>query len=103
MAQPKFFLQPLAAAICVACYSSVVVAKTDVVPTIDSSEIETLAPIVATAIKGNDANKKLKQSVNFFVNKIKIEPNLYWALLYCFPTNFRVCLCCYVAGYSFLL
>ncbi|OTG86803.1 TonB-dependent copper receptor [Acinetobacter sp. ANC 4558] len=56
MAQPKFFLQPLAAAICVACYSSVVVAKTDVVPTIDSSEIETLAPIVATAIKGNDAN-----------------------------------------------
>jgi len=49
MAQPKFFLQPLSAAICVACYSATAV----------SSEVETtqfLAPIVVTAQQGNDAN-----------------------------------------------
>ena len=56
MAQPKFFLQPLAAAICVACSSGVVFAETKLEPTVDSSEVETLAPIVVTAIKGNDAN-----------------------------------------------
>jgi iron complex outermembrane receptor protein len=49
MAQPKFFLQPLSAAICVACYSATAV----------SAEVETtqfLAPIVVTAQQGNDAN-----------------------------------------------
>ncbi|WP_374531873.1 TonB-dependent copper receptor [Acinetobacter sp.] len=49
MAQPKFFLQPLSAAICVACYSATAV----------SSEVETtqfLAPIVVTAQQGNDVN-----------------------------------------------
>lgn len=49
MAQPKFFLQPLAAAICVACYSPVVFAET---PT----HVQSLAPIVMTAHQGNDAN-----------------------------------------------
>ncbi|MFC6053531.1 TonB-dependent copper receptor [Acinetobacter sp. Ac_877] len=49
MAQPKFFLQPLAAAICVACYSPVVLAN-------DSSESKKLAPITVTAQAGNDAN-----------------------------------------------
>ncbi|AVH15368.1 TonB-dependent copper receptor [Acinetobacter indicus] len=49
MAQPKFFLQPLAAAICVACYSPVVFAET---PT----PVQSLAPIVVTAHQGNDAN-----------------------------------------------
>ena len=56
MAQPKFFLQPLAAAICVAFYSAATCAETTVSPTVNSSEIETLAPIVATAYAGNDAN-----------------------------------------------
>lgn len=56
MAQPKFFLQPLTAAICVACYSGTIFAQAQPEPTIDSSEIETLAPIVATAYQGNDAN-----------------------------------------------
>ncbi|MCJ8161461.1 TonB-dependent copper receptor [Acinetobacter zhairhuonensis] len=49
MAQPKLFLQPLSAAICVACYSATAV----------SAEVETtqfLAPIVVTAQQGNDAN-----------------------------------------------
>jgi iron complex outermembrane receptor protein len=49
MAQPKFFLQPLSVAICVACYSA----------TAASAEVETtqfLAPIVVTAQQGNDAN-----------------------------------------------
>lgn len=49
MAQPKFFLQPLAAAICVACYSPVVFAET---PT----PVQSLAPIVVTSTAGNDAN-----------------------------------------------
>lgn len=49
MAQPKFFLQPLSAAICVACYSPVVLAN-------DSSESKKLAPITVTAQAGNDAN-----------------------------------------------
>ncbi|MDK1684989.1 TonB-dependent copper receptor [Acinetobacter terrestris] len=50
MAQPKFFLQPLAAAICVAYYSASVFAQEQ------TAIIQTLAPIVATAHQGNDAN-----------------------------------------------
>lgn len=51
MVMPHFVLQPLAAAICVVCYSSAVYA--DVVPT---RSVHSLAPIVATAYEGNDAN-----------------------------------------------
>ncbi len=49
MAQPKFFLQPLAAAICVACYSTVVFAN-------DLTDSKKLAPITVTAQAGNDAH-----------------------------------------------
>jgi iron complex outermembrane receptor protein len=49
MAQPTFFLQPLAAAISLACFSSVVFAAEA-----DSAHI--LAPIVVTAQQGNDAH-----------------------------------------------
>ena len=49
MAQPKFSLQPLAATICVACYSSVVMAN-------DAMPVQTFAPIVVTSAAGNDAN-----------------------------------------------
>ena len=49
MAQPKFFLQPLAAAICVACYSTAVFAN-------DLNESKKLAPITVTAQAGNDAH-----------------------------------------------
>ncbi|WP_180078449.1 TonB-dependent copper receptor [Acinetobacter sp. YH12208] len=49
MAQPKFFLQPLAAAICVACYSQVSMAN-------ESLPVYTMAPIVVTSAAGNDAN-----------------------------------------------
>lgn len=49
MAQPKLFLQPLAAAISLACFSSVVFAAEA-----DSAHI--LAPIVVTAQQGNDAH-----------------------------------------------
>ncbi|OTG63899.1 TonB-dependent copper receptor [Acinetobacter silvestris] len=49
MAQPKFFLQPLAAAISVACYSGLVFADTQQITT-------QLAPIVVTAQLANDAN-----------------------------------------------
>jgi len=49
MAQSKFLLQPLAAAICVACYSSVVMAN-------ESMPVQTMAPIVVTSTAGNDAN-----------------------------------------------
>ena len=49
MAQPKFSLQPLAAAICVACYSSIVMAN-------DAMPVQTFAPIVVTSASGNDAN-----------------------------------------------
>ncbi|WP_313398881.1 TonB-dependent copper receptor, partial [Acinetobacter variabilis] len=48
MAQPKFSLQPLAAAICVACYSSMVLAN--------EAPVQTMAPIVVTSTAGNDAN-----------------------------------------------
>lgn len=48
MAQPKFSLQPLAAAICVACYSSIVMAN-------DAMPVQTFAPIVVTSASGNDA------------------------------------------------
>ncbi|OAL80950.1 TonB-dependent receptor [Acinetobacter sp. SFB] len=50
MAQPKFYLQPLAAAICMACYSASVFAEQQ------NTIVQTLAPIVATAHSGNDAN-----------------------------------------------
>lgn len=49
MAQPKFFLQPLAAAICVACYSTAVFAD-------DLNDSKKLAPITVTAQAGNDAH-----------------------------------------------
>ena len=49
MAQPKFFLQPLAAAICVICYSPVTMAN-------ETMPVQTLAPIVVTSTAGNDAN-----------------------------------------------
>lgn len=49
MAQPKFSLQPLAAAICVACYSSTVLAN-------GTMPVQTMAPIVVTSTAGNDAN-----------------------------------------------
>ncbi|WP_406612659.1 TonB-dependent copper receptor [Acinetobacter schindleri] len=49
MAQPKFSLQPLAAAICVACYSSTVLAN-------EAIPVQTMAPIVVTSATGNDAN-----------------------------------------------
>ena len=49
MAQPKFSLQPLAAAICVACYSSMVLAN-------EAMPVQTMAPIVVTSATGNDAN-----------------------------------------------
>src|SRR5690606_4067547 len=42
-------LQPLAAAICVACYSSVAMAN-------DAMPVQTFAPIVVTSAAGNDAN-----------------------------------------------
>lgn len=53
MAQPKFYLQPLAAAICVVCYSSTSFAQ---VHEHDDKNSVTLAPIVLTAQKANDAN-----------------------------------------------
>ncbi|HRA29886.1 MAG TPA: TonB-dependent copper receptor [Acinetobacter johnsonii] len=49
MAQPTFFLQPLAAAISLACFSSVVFAA-------DADSAHMLAPIVVTAQQGNDAH-----------------------------------------------
>ena len=56
MAQPKFFLQPLAAAICVACYSNVVFAEVMPSDMAEQKAVQTLAPIVVTAHQGNDAN-----------------------------------------------
>ncbi|WOE30709.1 MULTISPECIES: TonB-dependent copper receptor [unclassified Acinetobacter] len=56
MLQPKFLLQPLAAAICVVYSTTILATPTQLKPTIDSSEVETLAPIVVTAQHGNDAN-----------------------------------------------
>ena len=50
MAQSKFLLQPLAAAICVVCYSAAVSAESI------STQRQTLAPIVATAQQGNAAS-----------------------------------------------
>ncbi|KGT48652.1 TonB-dependent copper receptor [Acinetobacter sp. HR7] len=49
MAQPQFFLQPLAAAVCVASYSSAVMANEHI-------PVQTMAPIVVTSAAGNDAN-----------------------------------------------
>lgn len=50
MAQPKFFLQPLSAAICVACYSGAVFAAEQV------HVAQRLAPIVVTVQTAHDAN-----------------------------------------------
>ncbi|MDM1737416.1 TonB-dependent copper receptor [Acinetobacter towneri] len=52
MAQPKFLLQPIAAAVCVACYSASAFANQSML----SANTHSLAPIVATAQQGNDAN-----------------------------------------------
>lgn len=52
MAQPKFLLQPVAAAVCVACYS----ASTFADQTVLTANAHSLAPIVATAQQGNAAN-----------------------------------------------
>lgn len=52
MAQPKFLLQPIAAAVCVACYSASAFADQSML----SANTHSLAPIVATAQQGNDAN-----------------------------------------------
>ncbi|MEN8358762.1 TonB-dependent copper receptor [Acinetobacter towneri] len=52
MAQPKFLLQPIAAAVCVACYSASAFADQSML----SVNTHSLAPIVATAQQGNDAN-----------------------------------------------
>ena len=52
MAQPKFLLQPVAAAVCVACYSASAFAD----QTVLTANVHNLAPIVATAQQGNDAN-----------------------------------------------
>lgn len=49
MAQPQFFLQPLAAAVFVACYSTATFAH-------DQEHAAQLAPIVVTAQLNNDAN-----------------------------------------------
>lgn len=49
MAQPKFFLQPLAAAICVIYYSPATMAN-------EMMPVQTMAPIVVTSTAGNDAN-----------------------------------------------
>ena len=57
MAQPKFFLQPLAAAICVVFYSGTASASSEVQQNSNSiKQSVNLAPIVATAHQGNDAN-----------------------------------------------
>ncbi|AMW77575.1 TonB-dependent copper receptor [Acinetobacter sp. TGL-Y2] len=63
MAQPKFYLQPLAAAICVVCYSPIAFANVEALADAISAKqaipvktIQSLAPIVATAHQGNDAN-----------------------------------------------
>ncbi|WP_180187284.1 TonB-dependent copper receptor [Acinetobacter sp. YH01012] len=52
MAQPKFLLQPVAAAVCVACYSASAFAD----QTVLTASAHSLAPIVATAQQGNAAN-----------------------------------------------
>ncbi|WP_179990677.1 TonB-dependent copper receptor [Acinetobacter sp. YH12252] len=52
MAQPKFLLQPIAAAVCVACYSASAFADQSML----SANTHSLAPIVATAQQGNAAN-----------------------------------------------
>ncbi len=55
MAQPKFLLQPLTAAICIACYSPLVFAN--VQATTDGvMPVHTLAPIVVTTQMERDAN-----------------------------------------------
>ena len=70
MAQPTFFLQPLTAAICIACYSSATFADTSVVanpvvanPVVANPEkVHQLAPMVVTAQAGNTANGLIVQA-----------------------------------------
>ena len=56
MAQPKFLIQPLAAAISIALISPLVIAEDQLSDTPKRDRSTNLAPIVATAIQGNDAN-----------------------------------------------
>ncbi|NHC04206.1 TonB-dependent copper receptor [Acinetobacter sp. 187] len=57
MLRPAFLLQPLTAAILIACYSASTLAEDSTQPTMSMhSESVSLAPIVATAQQGNDAN-----------------------------------------------
>lgn len=54
MARPKFFLQPLSAAIFIACYSGTLFAETE-------TSVQTLAPIIITAQQGNEASGLIVQ------------------------------------------
>jgi iron complex outermembrane receptor protein len=54
MAQPQFFLQPLAAAIAVACTSAAWANSSD--KKMEAHAVQTLAPIVVTSQQGSDAN-----------------------------------------------
>ncbi|MEN3980258.1 TonB-dependent copper receptor [Acinetobacter sp. CWB-B33] len=54
MAQPQFFLQPLAAAIAVACTSAAWANSSD--NKMEAHAVQTLAPIVVTSQQGSDAN-----------------------------------------------
>ncbi|MCW8039203.1 MULTISPECIES: TonB-dependent copper receptor [Acinetobacter] len=54
MAQPQFFLQPLAAAIAVACTSAAWANSSD--NKMEAQAVQTLAPIVVTSQQGSDAN-----------------------------------------------
>ena len=70
MAQPTFFLQPLTAAICIACYSSATFADTSVVANpvvanpvvVNPEKVHQLAPMVVTAQAGNTANGLIVQA-----------------------------------------
>ncbi len=55
MARPKFFLQPLSAAIFIACYSGTLFAETE-------TSVQTLAPIIITAQQGNEASGLIVQA-----------------------------------------
>ena len=54
MARPKFFLQPLSAAIFIACYSGTLFAETEI-------SVQALAPIIITAQQGNEASGLIVQ------------------------------------------
>ncbi len=55
MARPKFFLQPLSAAIFIACYSGTLFAETE-------TSVQALAPIIITAQQGNEASGLIVQA-----------------------------------------